>query len=109
MLALSTGTNNVFPAVREATIAGLAAGLVATGAVPADQLGWDVKAPPADWASVRDRWQLAHAVRTCAAVLAFGCLIAAGQATGSSPDRTGRSGSLRVRISRSATSRSLML
>jgi predicted polyphosphate/ATP-dependent NAD kinase len=37
MLALSTGTNNVFPAVREATVAGLAAGLVATGAVPADE------------------------------------------------------------------------
>jgi predicted polyphosphate/ATP-dependent NAD kinase len=36
MLALSTGTNNVFPQVREATIAGLAAGLVATGQVPAD-------------------------------------------------------------------------
>jgi predicted polyphosphate/ATP-dependent NAD kinase len=36
MLALSTGTNNVFPAVREATVAGLAAGLVATRAVPAD-------------------------------------------------------------------------
>jgi predicted polyphosphate/ATP-dependent NAD kinase len=36
MLALSTGTNNTFPAVREATIAGLAAGLVATGMVPAD-------------------------------------------------------------------------
>ena len=36
LLALSTGTNNVFPAVREATIAGLAAGLLATGAVPAD-------------------------------------------------------------------------
>ena len=35
MLALSTGTNNTFPAVREATIAGLAAGLVATGTVPA--------------------------------------------------------------------------
>src|SRR5437588_11781315 len=35
LLALSTGTNNVFPAVREATIAGLAAGLVATGSVPA--------------------------------------------------------------------------
>jgi predicted polyphosphate/ATP-dependent NAD kinase len=34
MLPLSTGTNNVFPVVREATIAGLAAGLVATGAVP---------------------------------------------------------------------------
>jgi len=36
MLALSTGTNNTFPVVREATIAGLAAGLVATGMVPAD-------------------------------------------------------------------------
>jgi predicted polyphosphate/ATP-dependent NAD kinase len=38
MLPLSTGTNNVFPVVREATIAGLAAGLVATGAVPADDV-----------------------------------------------------------------------
>jgi len=38
MLALSTGTNNTFPAVREATIAGLAAGLVATGAVPAGEV-----------------------------------------------------------------------
>jgi len=37
MLALSTGTNNVFPVVREATIAGLAAGLFATGAVADDQ------------------------------------------------------------------------
>jgi predicted polyphosphate/ATP-dependent NAD kinase len=37
MLALSTGTNNVFPEVREATTAGIAAGLVATGAVPADR------------------------------------------------------------------------
>jgi predicted polyphosphate/ATP-dependent NAD kinase len=37
LLPLSTGTNNVFPVVREATIAGLAAGLVATGAVPAGQ------------------------------------------------------------------------
>ncbi len=31
--ALSTGTNNVFPAIREATIAGLATGLVAAGRV----------------------------------------------------------------------------
>src|SRR5712691_4706389 len=37
-VALSTGTNNTFPVVREATIAGLAAGLVATGAVPADDV-----------------------------------------------------------------------
>jgi predicted polyphosphate/ATP-dependent NAD kinase len=34
LVALSTGTNNVFPEIREATIAGLAAGLIATGAVP---------------------------------------------------------------------------
>ena len=42
-----------------------------------DQLTWSVQAPPPDWASVRDRWQLAHAVRTVAALLAFGCLSAA--------------------------------
>lgn len=34
MLAVSTGTNNAFPVVREATIAGVAAGLVATRALP---------------------------------------------------------------------------
>ncbi|MEE9299898.1 MAG: NAD(+)/NADH kinase [Alphaproteobacteria bacterium] len=33
LLPLSTGTNNVFPVMREATIAGLAAGLVASGRV----------------------------------------------------------------------------
>ncbi|XVQ06799.1 ATP-NAD kinase family protein [Spirillospora sp. CA-255316] len=33
LLSLSTGTNNAFPQMREATVAGLAAGLVATGAV----------------------------------------------------------------------------
>jgi predicted polyphosphate/ATP-dependent NAD kinase len=31
LCALSTGTNNVFPEIREGTVAGLAAGLVATG------------------------------------------------------------------------------
>jgi hypothetical protein len=34
LLPLSTGTNNVFPFMVEATIAGLAAGLVATGQIP---------------------------------------------------------------------------
>jgi predicted polyphosphate/ATP-dependent NAD kinase len=34
LLALSTGTNNAFPELREATVAGLAGALVATGAVP---------------------------------------------------------------------------
>ena len=35
IMPLSTGTNNVFPESREATIAGLATGLVATGKIPA--------------------------------------------------------------------------
>jgi predicted polyphosphate/ATP-dependent NAD kinase len=35
IVPLSTGTNNVFPELREATVAGLAAGLVATGVVDA--------------------------------------------------------------------------
>ena len=37
LTSLSTGTNNVFPMMREATIAGLAAGLVATGALSREQ------------------------------------------------------------------------
>jgi len=36
LLPLSTGTNNAFPRMREATVAGLAAALVAVDAVPAD-------------------------------------------------------------------------
>jgi uncharacterized membrane protein len=40
-----------------------------------DQVGWAVQAPPANWAEVRDRWQVAHLVRTVAAVVAFGLLI----------------------------------
>lgn len=36
LLALSTGTNNAFPELREATAAGLALGLLATGRVPRD-------------------------------------------------------------------------
>ena len=37
LTALSTGTNNVFPSVREATIAGLATALVATGQIAAGE------------------------------------------------------------------------
>lgn len=48
-----------------------------------DQHAWSVQAPPVDWASVRDRWQTAHAVRTGAALLAFGCLSAAAITPGS--------------------------
>src|SRR3954471_4024932 len=64
--------------------------LVVNLPVNSDQLDWDVQAPPADWASVRDRWQIAHAVRTVAAVLAFGLLNAAALSrtrTGPRPSR----------------------
>lgn len=44
LLALSTGTNNAFPQLREATVAGLAAGLVATGAVAAEAGTWRANA-----------------------------------------------------------------
>jgi len=40
ILALSTGTNNVFPEIREATVAGMAAGLVATGRVSTAEGTW---------------------------------------------------------------------
>jgi uncharacterized membrane protein len=54
------------------------------------QLAWSVQAPPADWASVRDRWQIAHAVRTAAALLAFGCLSAAAMRTSPATCQTTR-------------------
>ncbi|ABK98663.1 ATP-NAD kinase family protein [Pelobacter propionicus] len=38
LVALSTGTNNTFPEIREATVAGLAAGLVATGKVRVEEV-----------------------------------------------------------------------
>lgn len=44
--------------------------------INADQVDWNVQSPPADWVRVRDRWQVAHAIRTAAAVLAFGLLAA---------------------------------
>ena len=45
--------------------------------INSDQLSWSVQQPPTDWAGVRDRWQIAHAVRTVAAVAAFGLLVGA--------------------------------
>ncbi|MEV6272029.1 anthrone oxygenase family protein [Kribbella sp. NPDC051936] len=45
--------------------------------INSDQSSWSVQQPPADWAGVRDRWQIAHAVRTVAAVAAFGLLVGA--------------------------------
>jgi uncharacterized membrane protein len=42
--------------------------------INSDQLGWNAQSPPSDWADVRDRWQIAHTVRTVAAVLALAVL-----------------------------------
>ncbi|MEV5985909.1 anthrone oxygenase family protein [Streptomyces sp. NPDC052051] len=42
-----------------------------------DQFDWNAQAPPEDWAGIRDRWQIAHAVRTTLCVIALGCLGAA--------------------------------
>jgi predicted polyphosphate/ATP-dependent NAD kinase len=43
LVAISTGTNNVFPTMVDGTVAGLAAGLVATGTVAADRVARRVK------------------------------------------------------------------
>lgn len=55
-----------------------------------DQLDWSAHAPPADWADVRDRWQIAHAVRTVAAGVAFGLLAMAASARPRVPGQTRR-------------------
>ena len=44
LIAISTGTNNVFPAALEGTIAGAAAGLLATGLVRLDEVAVQAKA-----------------------------------------------------------------
>ncbi|GAA2076983.1 hypothetical protein GCM10009801_32750 [Streptomyces albiaxialis] len=45
--------------------------------INSEQLDWSVRTPPADWADERDRWQLAHVVRTVAALAAFALLATA--------------------------------
>lgn len=42
-----------------------------------DQLDWSVRTPPADWEHERNRWQLAHLIRTIAALAAFTLLATA--------------------------------
>jgi hypothetical protein len=55
--------------------------------INSDQSSWSVQNPPADWAAVRDRWQVAHLIRTAAALLAFGTLIGSAL-THRAPNRT---------------------
>lgn len=56
--------------------------------INSDQLDWSTHAPPADWADVRDTWQIAHAIRTVAAVIAFGLLATAATARPRVPGQT---------------------
>ena len=76
ILARKAGSPALRPAAAALILLVLA--LVVTFAVNApiniDQLNWNPQAPPADWASIRDRWQIAHAVRTVFCVIALGCL-----------------------------------
>jgi hypothetical protein len=53
--------------------------LVVNLPINSDQVGWSVQSPPSDWSAVRDRWQVAHAVRTGLAVVAFGLLVVGSQ------------------------------
>ena len=49
LLPLSTGTNNAFPEMWEATVAGTAAGLLATRRVAADEAGYRAKVLTSRW------------------------------------------------------------
>ena len=53
LVPISTGTNNVFPRQLEATVAGAAAGLVASGAVPLDEVATPAKVVLAEYADGR--------------------------------------------------------
>jgi Domain of unknown function (DUF1772) len=84
------------PALRPAVIAlillllALLTSLVVNGPINVEQLSWNVQTPPTNWAQVRDRWQIAHAVRSVAIVIAFGYLTVAilDRSVSSAPDRT---------------------
>ncbi|MEV6945664.1 anthrone oxygenase family protein [Streptomyces sp. NPDC051172] len=55
----------------------LAVSLAVNGPINVEQMSWSPQNPPADWARIRDRWQIAHGVRTAAIVVALGRLTAA--------------------------------
>lgn len=75
-------TNTRWPTVAALTLLVLIVALTIIVNLPinADQLHWNTASPPADWTDVRDRWQIAHAARTAAAVLAFALLAIAAPA-----------------------------
>ena len=62
LVPVSTGTNNVFPTMVEATVAGAAAGLVATGQAPLEAVAGQVKAVHVEIEGERDDVALIDAV-----------------------------------------------
>jgi uncharacterized membrane protein len=50
--------------------------LLINGPINVEQQTWNAQTPPTDWAQLRDRWQLAHLVRTVCIALAL-CLLTA--------------------------------
>ena len=62
LVPVSTGTNNVFPTMVEATVAGSAAGLVASGRVPLERVARQVKAVHVEIEGERDDIALVDAV-----------------------------------------------
>ncbi|MDT7756699.1 MAG: hypothetical protein QOH27_2597 [Mycobacterium sp.] len=71
--------------------------------INADQQNWSVLSPPDDWANVRDRWQLAHVVRTGTSILAFVLLTAAAMSPLTSAAPSASSNSRRARQDPTAT------
>ena len=55
--------------------------------INAAQMAWSPQAPPADWAEIRDRWQLAHTLRTALAIAGLSCQIVAALAPTRCPRR----------------------
>jgi uncharacterized membrane protein len=66
--------------IRAAGLVALVAWIALTigGTVPINEavIEWDAAAPPTDWRSQIDRWEHLNTLRTAAAVLAFGLLLA---------------------------------
>jgi Anthrone oxygenase len=52
--------------------------LAVNGPINVEQLSWSAQSPPSDWATVRDHWQIAHAARTLALILALAALTVPG-------------------------------
>jgi len=71
------------PTLRPAAVAfallvlSLLISLTVNGPINVEQQSWNLQALPPDWARIRDRWQIAHVVRTVAIVSALGYLCAA--------------------------------